>query len=248
MEKQNTKFSNSFWLGIIVVAVGSLLLLDRLDFDLVPYWLISWKTLLIAIGVAIGLRKNFQGIGWIVLIVIGSFFLIEDIPGVDFEIRRYVFPVIVITIGLLILFRSVLSKSASESRRSWMGGDEKKSDILIDSSSSGEERIDITSIFGGSKRRIFSKNFRGGQVTSIFGGSELDLTQADIEGNVALDVVSVFGGAKFLVPSNWEVKSDITAILGGVEDKRKDPSAYSPSKKLILTGVCLFGGVEIKSY
>ncbi len=248
MEKQNTKFGNSFWLGIIVVAVGSLLLLDRLDFDLVPYWLISWKTLLIVIGVAIGLRKNFQGIGWIVLIVIGSFFLIEDIPGVDFEIRRYVFPVIVITIGLLILFRSVLSKSASEARRSWMGGDEKKSDILTDSSSSGEERIDITSIFGGSKRRIFSKNFRGGQVTSIFGGSELDLTQADIEGTVALDVVSVFGGAKFLVPSNWEVKSDITAILGGVEDKRKDPSAYSPSKKLILTGVCLFGGIEIKSY
>ena len=249
METKNGKqLGNSFWLGIIVVAVGSLLLLDRLDFDLVPYWLISWKTLLIVIGVAIGLRKNFQGIGWIVLIVIGSFFLIEDIPGVDFEIRRYVFPVIVITIGLLILFRSVLSKSASEARRSWMGGDENKSDILTDSSSSGEERIDITSIFGGSKRRIFSKNFRGGQVTSIFGGSELDLTQADIEGTVALDVVSVFGGAKFLVPSNWEVKSDITAILGGVEDKRKDPSAYSPSKKLILTGVCLFGGIEIKSY
>jgi hypothetical protein len=84
MEKQNIKFGNSFWLGIIVVAVGALLLLDRLDFDLVPYWLISWKTLLIAIGVAVGLRKNFQGIGWIVLIIVGSFFLIEDIPGIDF--------------------------------------------------------------------------------------------------------------------------------------------------------------------
>jgi hypothetical protein len=126
MEKQNTKFANSFWLGIIVVAVGGLLLLDRLDYDLVPYWLISWKTLLIVIGVAVGLRKNFQGIGWIVLIIVGSFFLIEDIPGIDFEVRRYVFPVIIITVGLVILSRSVLSKSAGEARKSWIGGDEKK--------------------------------------------------------------------------------------------------------------------------
>jgi predicted membrane protein len=247
MEKQNTRIGNSFWLGLIVVAVGGLLLLDRLDYDLVPYWLISWKTLLIAIGVAIGLRKNFQGIGWIVLIIVGSFFLIEDIPGIDFEVRRYVFPVIVISIGLLILFRSVLSKSASEARKSWIGGDEKKSDFVSDSSS-GDERVDITSIFGGSKRRIFSKNFRGGQMTAVFGGSDLDLSQADIQGTVVVDVVSVFGGVKLIVPANWEVKSDISAILGGVEDKRRDPNAFSPEKKLVLTGVCLFGGVEIKSY
>jgi predicted membrane protein len=247
MEKQNIKFGNSFWLGIIVVAVGALLLLDRLDFDLVPYWLISWKTLLIAIGVAVGLRKNFQGIGWIVLIIVGSFFLIEDIPGIDFEVRRYVFPVIIITVGLVILSRSVLSKSAGEARKSWIGGDEKKSDFLIDYSS-GDERIDITSVFGGSNRRIFSKNFRGGQMTAIFGGSDLDLSQADIQGTVAVDVVAVFGGVKLIVPSNWEVKSNISAILGGVEDKRKDPSSFSPEKKLVLTGVCMFGGVEIKSY
>jgi predicted membrane protein len=247
MEKQNTKFGNSFWLGIIVVAVGALLLLDRLDFDLVPYWLISWKTLLIAIGVAVGLRKNFQGIGWIVLIIVGSFFLIEDIPGIDFEVRRYVFPVIIITVGLVILSRSVLSKSAGEARKGWMGANEQSSDLLIDYSS-GDERIDITSVFGGSKRRIFSKNFRGGQMTAIFGGSDLDLSQADIQGTVAVDVVSVFGGVKLIVPANWEVKSNISAILGGVEDKRRDPSSFSPEKKLVLTGVCMFGGVEIKSY
>jgi hypothetical protein len=123
----------------------------------------------------------------------------------------------------------------------------KKSDFLIDYSS-GDERIDITSVFGGSNRRIFSKNFRGGQMTAIFGGSDLDLSQADIQGTVAVDVVAVFGGVKLIVPSNWEVKSNISAILGGVEDKRKDPSSFSPEKKLVLTGVCMFGGVEIKSY
>lgn len=247
MEKQNTKFGNSFWLGIIVLSIGALLLLDQLDYDLVPPWLISWGTLLIAIGVAVGLRKNFRGIGWIVLIVIGSFLLIEDISGIDFEFYKYGFPIIIITIGLVILSRSVLSKSAGEARKSWVGGDEKKSDFVSDSAS-GDERVDITSVFGGSKRRIFSKNFMGGQMTAVFGGSDLDLSQADIQGTVAVDVVAVFGGVKLIVPANWEVKSNISAILGGVEDKRRDPSSFSPEKKLVLTGVCMFGGVEIKSY
>ncbi|MFN7260854.1 MAG: DUF4288 domain-containing protein, partial [Cyclobacteriaceae bacterium] len=106
----------------------------------------------------------------------------------------------------------------------------------------------ITSIFGGSNRKIFSKNFKGGQMTAIFGGSDLDLSQADIQGPVVVDVVSIFGGVKLIVPANWEVKTNISAILGGVEDKRKDPSSFSPEKKLVLTGVCMFGGVEIKSY
>ena len=246
MEKRNIKpYGNSFWVGLIVVAVGGLLLLDRLDFDLVPYWLISWKTLLIAIGVATGIRKNFQGIGWIILIGIGSFFLIEDIPGLDWEVRRYVFPIIVIAIGVLILFRSVFSKSAAAARTSWSGANENKSET---DEAGGDERIDITSIFGGSKRRIFSKNFKGGQITSIFGGSDLDLTHADLEGTAVIDVVSVFGGVKLLVPANWEVRSDITAILGGVDDKRKDPSVLTPTKKIVLTGFCMFGGVDIKSF
>jgi predicted membrane protein len=243
MEKQNIKqYGNSFWIGLIVVSVGGLLLLDRLDYDLVPYWLISWKALLIVIGISVGLRKNFQGIGWIVLIALGAFFMIEDIPGIDFETRRYVFPVAVISIGLLILFRSVFAKSIGEGR---FGG-EKKNEAM--NASTSDEVVNIASIFGGSKRRVFSKNFGGGQVTAIFGGSEIDLTQADIEGEVRLDVVSVFGGAKLLVPLNWEVKSDITAILGGVEDKRKDPASFSSTKRLVLTGVCIFGGLEIKSY
>ena len=101
---------------------------------------------------------------------------------------------------------------------------------------------------GGSKRRIFSKNFKGGQITSIFGGSDLDLTHADLEGTAVVDVVSVFGGVKLLVPANWEVRSDITAILGGVDDKRKDPSVLTPTKKIVLTGFCMFGGVDIKSF
>jgi predicted membrane protein len=246
METKNTKqFGNSFWIGIIVVAIGTLFLFEQLDFDIIPRWMINPGSLLLVIGLAVGIRKNFRGIGWLILIGIGSFIFIESIPGIDFETRRYFFPVAVISAGLLILYRSTLPKQAENI---WTETDEKKNSIFTDSTSSSEDYINVTSVFGGSMRRVFSKNFKGGQATAIFGGSDIDLSQADIDGTIVIDMVAIFGGCKLIVPSNWELKSDITAILGGVDDKRANPTALAPNKKIILRGVCIFGGVEIKNF
>ncbi len=244
------KLSNSFWVGIIIISVGSFILLDRMDVVFLPHWLISWRTFLIALGLIIGINKGFKGADWLVLIIIGSFFLLGEIPGLeDLNLRRYIFPVIVISIGAVIMFRSVLFKSSGDWRSIWSGGDyHKKGDPLIISEDGSNDYIDLTSVFGSIKRRIFTKSFKGGDIVNIFGGTELDLSQADIEGNVVIDTVTLFGGVKILVPANWEVKSNITAIMGGVEDKRMTPTTFAPTKKLILTGTCAFGGVEIKSF
>jgi len=112
-----------------------------------------------------------------------------------------------------------------------------------------EDFIDSTSIFGGVKKNIISKNFKGGDITNIMGGSEIDLTQADINGTVSIDLTQVFGGTKLIVPSNWQVKAQMAAIFGGVEDKRSiQNTALDPNKILILDGTSIFGGIEIRSY
>jgi predicted membrane protein len=243
------KLSNSFWVGIIIISIGSFILLDRMDVVMFPHWLFSWKTFLIALGVITGINKQFKGIGWLVLIIVGTFFLLDEIPGLDLDLRHYTFPIIVIAIGVVIVFRSAIFPSSGEWRKFWSGGEyHKKGSPLISSDDGNDDYMDLSSIFGGTKRRIFSKTFKGGQITNIFGGTELDLSQADIEGNVVIDTVTLFGGIKILVPANWEVKSNITAILGGVDDKRMTSSTYAPNKKLVLTGTCSFGGVEIKSF
>jgi predicted membrane protein len=112
-----------------------------------------------------------------------------------------------------------------------------------------EDFIDSTSIFGGIKKNIISKNFKGGDITNIMGGSEIDLTQADIHGTVRIDLTQVFGGTKLIVPSNWQVKAQMAAIFGGVEDKRSiQNTALDPNKILLLDGTSIFGGIEIRSY
>lgn len=243
MNNEKRKLSSSFWVGALILAAGSFLLLDRMDLMEFPRWLFSWKVLLIGIGLIIGVNRNFQGIGWLVMILIGSFFLVDDIPGFPFDLDRYAFPVAVITVGLFILFRAVVgSRSAESKQRVWGDG-------LVTNDEGGEDHFDLTTVFGGSKKKVFSKKFKGGETTCIFGGSEIDLTQADIDGTVVIDVVQIFGGVKLIVPANWELKSDVTAILGGIDDKRNIPqSGLTPGKKLVLTGFVMFGGIDIKSY
>ena len=84
---------------------------------------------------------------------------------------------------------------------------------------------------------------------NVFGGTELNLTQADIQGSAVLELTTIFGGTKLIVPSNWSVKSEAVTIFGGIEDKRQIAQVIEhPEKKLILKGTVIFGGIDIKSF
>ncbi|HXB96033.1 MAG TPA: LiaF domain-containing protein, partial [Puia sp.] len=111
-----------------------------------------------------------------------------------------------------------------------------------------EDFIDSTAVFGGVHKKIVSKNFKGGDVTSIMGGTELDLSQADFTGIVRLDVTQIMGGTKIIVPPHWEVRSEVTAMFAGYEDKRQQPAISNPDKVLILQGTSIFGGIELRNY
>jgi hypothetical protein len=119
-----------------------------------------------------------------------------------------------------------------------------------DDVSAGEQDIiDAVSIFGSTKKNILSKNFRGGEVVNFFGGTELNLMQADITRPIVLDMVQVFGGSKLIVPSNWTIHTaELVSVFGGVDDKRMIQANLDPTKILILRGTNVFGGMEIKSY
>ena len=107
--------------------------------------------------------------------------------------------------------------------------------------------LDITSIFAGIKKRVLSKQFKGGDITCVFGGAELNLMNADFKSPIVLDVTMIFGGTKLIMPPNWELRSEVTAIFGGVDDKRPQASTV-PEKIIILSGTLMFGGIEVNSF
>lgn len=224
------------WIGSFLLLVGIVYLLRRMGFDL-PDFLFSWQMFLIALGIFVGIRKNFEGAGWMILILIGSIFLINEF-FVFGELRRFILPIILIGSGLFFIFRPKGSKN-------FIHFDDSGTTPL---GVSGQDYIDTTSIFGGTKKKIFSKNFRGGDMTNVFGGSEIDLSQADIQGTAVLDVTALFGGATLIVPSHWNVVSEAVAIMGEVKDKRVIQNLPENNKILLIKGTVIFGGIDIKSF
>jgi hypothetical protein len=127
-------------------------------------------------------------------------------------------------------------------------------------SNSSAPRLDELNIFWGGRRRVVTKNFRGGEIITIFGGFEIDLREADIQGDIAqIEIVTIFGGGEIRIPANWSVVLETVGIFGGATDRTLHPeepnrdasgvaTASGPRpKKLIIKGVCIFGGINLKN-
>ena len=222
--------------GLFLIALGGFWILVKLD--IIPdTWddiLISWKTLLIGIGIFSWIGGN-RTAGTI-LVVIGGFFLIPELIRIPYEIRRIGWPLLIIGIGvaLLLTYRKG-NQLPTEPGEGAKGAVDYFDDFVI---------------FGGREVYINSHNFIGGKITSIFGGAEYDLRQAHLSQNGSVvDCVCIFGGTGFKVPPDWTVKNEVTAVFGAFSDKRgmtaHDVNTDS-SKTLVVKGFCAFGGVEVK--
>jgi len=263
IEQPNNSGAGKATAGIILLAVGVILLLQRFtrfDYELWPLWLVG-------LGLFIGAKSNFRKSSSFVLILLGAIFLVtENVQEGD----RIAWPIAIIAIGLFIILRrnGSVDKSRWERRfeHKWdwrfHSGYSPNSPNADQSSSavppqagasgyprSGDDYLDAVSVFGGVKKTILSKDFKGGEIVNIFGGAELDFTQAEINGRVVIDITQVFGGTKIIVPSHWQVVSDMAAVFAGLDDKRvRNTAAPNSDKVLVLKGVSIFAGVDIRSF
>jgi hypothetical protein len=103
---------------------------------------------------------------------------------------------------------------------------------------SGADYIDSTIVFGGVKKTIISKDFKGGKINILFGTTELDFTNADIKGLAVLDISQAFGEVKIIAPADWRIETDQALVMATTEDKRKSNlQVAAAGKVLILTGI-----------
>ncbi|HYK75885.1 MAG TPA: DUF5668 domain-containing protein [Daejeonella sp.] len=257
--RDTSRQSNKKLLGLIFLGIGCLLLIKTLDIFFLPGYLFSWPMWLIVIGFYLGTRRGFNRPAPLFLIALGFIFLANRILP-DLEFDRFAWPTLIIGIGLWIILKPgrhtanvtptdwdkrVFSDSEPEAATTSSSNEQPQPEGQTHSTA--EDRLNSVSIFGGVKKNIVSKNFMGGEVVNFFGGSEINLMQADIQGKVKLEVTQVFGGTKIIIPANWTVHSEMVAIFGGIEDKRP-PHASSDQKTLIIEGTSVFGGIDIRSF
>lgn len=224
--------------GIIVILVGVFLLLRKLGYFFMDFNTL-WPLALIALGLMIGIKNRFQRNAWWIMMLIG---ICYSIP--EFEINGVTSSTLMVPVGLII-GGIIIAVSNSRKKKHWT------EHMQVVTSNENMLNIDVT--FGGRKEIVTSKDFRGGNISTTFGGAEINLLQADSTIQpMVMNLKVTFGGVELIVPSHWELQNEIDPSFGSVEDHRamRTPSGISTEEKkiLILRGNCSFGSVEIKSY
>ena len=219
-------------LGVGVILLGVVLLLDQVPgihgSPLLEFLKHLWPLILVAMGAVRVRERNRPAHGW-VLITVGLILLANTLGHGHFAALAW--PCILLAAGIFIILRTLNRQSAARPE-----------------SATADDFLKGTAILSGFKHKIHSQGFRGGELTAIFGGLDLDLREVAMAGETArIDLFLLFGGGEIRVPADWEVTIEGTAIAGGVSDKGS-PDLPGPAgrPRLILTGLILFGGFEIR--
>jgi len=233
--------------GLVLIAAGVFLMLGEMNIIApnVMDWLFSIPMLIIVIGF-VNIFSKESYIAGLILIMVGTFFIVPLMVDLPFNFIGMFWPLLLIGAGILLIFKLVFWNNHSRRYTSNFT----REGLSQTTSSEKDGFVEEFNLFGGSKRR-YTSTFKGGKFVNIFGGAEVDLSQAQFEGDTAfVETVCVFGGITLFVPSDWEVQVEVVSILGGFSDKRSyvRTTVVEPRKRLIIKGVCVFGGGEIKGF
>ena len=192
--------------GIVIVALGGVLLLRNLEIIKFDSWNVFWGTvwavglILAGLTTIVSSRKLLTRAWGLLLMATGVSIGLNAYGVIDVSIWKLFWPVVLIAVGLMMVF-SIGSANRKRAEESGTNDNEK------------------IAIFYGEESRV-KGDYTGGSVTAIFGGVELDLRQAKIKDGAVIDVFTFCGGVNINMPDDVIVKNDVRGILGGLRDRK----------------------------
>lgn len=217
--------------GIIVLALGLTWTLENLGFTDASLVLRWWPALLLTYGLVRfagldGARRQTSGL---IFMVLGGWLLARELGWVSFSIFK-LWPVVMIIIGASLVWRSMRGPAP---------------DAGPNSRSNYPRPF---AFMGANTTNVESQTLEALEVTAVMGGVELDLHHARAERReVVAEVFAWWGGIEIAVPGDWEVISEVTPIMGGVENQSRLAPGVQPVTTLIVRGMVVMGGIEIKN-
>lgn len=219
-------------LGLVVIGMGLLFLLDNLDIIDFHRAFSFWPVFFMVLGTAklLDTQAPNRVLSGSALIGLGVLLTLHRMGYIYFSWRE-VWP-----LGLILLGGAVIAKAVSGRRT--LG-------LAMVAEQGSDSVVDITAILGGFQRRVTSPNFRGGEITAVMGGCELDMRGSSIEGEAVINVFAAMGGISIKVPADWTVILHGTPILGGFGEKTIAPP--NDAKRLVIRGYAIMGGVDVRN-
>lgn len=223
------KIGSVIW-GVVLIAVGVIIMLNVLNVTDVDLFFDGWWTLFIIVPCGIGLFTEREKTGNVIGVIIGVLLLLCCRGILSFSMLwKLIVPAIIVVVGLKLVFNGLFGNKANE--------------IISKMRESGKDPKVGCATFSGCNMNYDGEVFDGAELTAVFGGVKCDLRNAIIEKDCALQITAIFGGIDILVPDNVNVRVNSSCIFGGVSNKT---AVKKEAPTLYVSGPCMFGGVEIK--
>ena len=240
MKKVTVKFnfSSIIW-GIILVAAGVIFALNAFDITDIDIFFKGWWTLFIIIPCTINLFTERDIAGNLFGIALGVFLFLCARDILDYSmIWKLLLPAFVVIIGLKMLIKGIFG------RKDWDDGDDDDDDDADETlDREGKPPHTANAIFSAHRINYDGMVFHSAELNVIFGGAQLDLRKAIIEGDCKVRANSIFGGVTILVPDNVNVRVSSSNIFGGCSNKTAE---YPGAHTIYVTSNSIFGGTSIK--
>lgn len=234
VERTSSRWDGRLLFGLVLLTMGVLFTLDNLNVMETEHIIRWWPAVFVVVGlcklIGIGTTRHLVWGG--MFTVFGSLLLGDKLGQWDFEFWNF-WPLVLIFVGA-----SLLTRGLSRTRMAADG-------TGVETLDPGNE-IRSFAFMSGVTRKITASEFRGGELSAVMGGVELDLRGAHLAGGAAVFEVFVWwGGIDIKVPEGWTVANEGLAIMGAVEDSTKVPG--DGKQTLVIKGLVVMGGVEIKN-
>ena len=217
-----------YWFGSVLLIVGVGLLADQLypalEFGM---WLAKlWPLAIILLGLIVLLTRTSTWMGGMIILVLGGFLQLIALGVMGENVWGLLFPALLILAGVLVIFRMGRP----------VGSTGKPADLL-----------DHFVMFSGLDIRPRIEKFRGGSVTAVFGGSNIDLRDSSLAPEGArLELTAAFGGIDLIIPRDWRLDLDGIPLFGGWSNETA-PASSVEGPVLTVRCLAMFGGIDIKN-
>lgn len=170
-------------------------------------------------------------------LLLGVFLLLDRTGLVEFARVVEYWPLVLVLLGVSLMIQAVRAPGGSPARNEFPAGplvllvlvtlvaSRVFADRTTASGSPVEDDVRLSAVLS-ERRAVVTDTFQAGRLTSVMGGTVLDLRQATIPPGeeAVVDLLTVMGGAVLHVPASWEVDVESTTIMGGVKDERNEPA------------------------
>lgn len=226
------EIKNVLW-GMVWIILGLILGGNALGIFDINLFFDGWWTLFLIIPGLIGLITEKDKTGNFIVLLIGVALLLGTQGIFSLELMwKLILPIILVIIGINIMFKGKINKKIAEEIKN----------INQDKNKDNE----YCATFSSQDINFSKQEFKGSNLTAVFGGLKCDLRDSKIEEDIVINAEAIFGGIEIILPKDIKVVVKSTSIFGGVDSKKVKQSDLNDAKTIYINATCIFGGVDLK--